>query len=242
MPRPSPICGSPGPKARSTARVATAAGSVSTACSLDRPSGILKTHERGPRCMTSENPPRGVGATSLETKPCTYRLAHSVGRCGWCRQYQHFPQACELGVVVTRSPTANGPPTMAISSWAREPSSSMTPTSSCPGMMGNCRGMCPAYMCLSLPQIPVRSIFSRMSSSPMAGRGNSRISIFPGAVITAAWTVLDMGVPLVGRLLLGKGVSGLCRVLQSARSPRGDRRVRRRCGRGDLWSCSRARG
>ena len=63
--------GMPGARARSTARVATAAGSVRTAISGERPSGILKIQERGVRCMYSEKPPRGAGATSLETKPWT---------------------------------------------------------------------------------------------------------------------------------------------------------------------------
>src|SRR5678815_1052773 len=45
------------------------------------------------------------------------------------------------------------------------------------------------YSFTSVPQIPATSIFSKALSSGMSGIGNSRISVVPGATLTAARTL-----------------------------------------------------
>src|SRR5260370_18804255 len=45
------------------------------------------------------------------------------------------------------------------------------------------------YSLTSVPQIPATSIFSKALSGGISGMGNSRISVLPGATLTAASTL-----------------------------------------------------
>src|SRR5215469_11721222 len=62
---------------------------------------------------------------------------------------------------------------------------------SCPMITGAANGGL-AYIFTSVPQIPATSTFSRAPSSGMSGIGNSRSSVRPGPVRTAARTCSAM--------------------------------------------------
>ena len=170
---PSPMCGIPGARARSIARVATAAGSVIIARSDDRPSGILNAFDRPCMYIYSANPPSRCGEFAHVANPYTIRSEQSAGLCGKCTQLWHFPHPFELGVVVIRSPTCSGPPITVICSFAFGPISTTVPTNSCPGIKGKFSLDRPICICLSLPHTPTFSISNSSPSSSTFGRSNS---------------------------------------------------------------------
>ncbi len=72
-----------------------------------------------------------------------------------------------------------------------DPARAMMPTFSWPMITGSSIvGL--RYSLTSVPQIPATSIFSSAASSAMSGIGNSRSSVVPGAVRTAASTCSAM--------------------------------------------------
>ena len=60
------------------------------------------------------------------------------------------------------------------------------------------------YSLTSVPQIPATSIFNKAPSCGISGMGNSRISVLPGATLTAANTLSTLVFLLVMTPYIGQ--------------------------------------
>jgi len=176
----SPSCTSPRWQAQ---RTPAPSALYIAASSAGRLLSILCSTEVGDRYMYSASPPHNAGSVSTLVTPWPYLR----WRQNW---YRPVRQSWQDRHGTITSTATRSPGWTSQRSAARSPISSMIPSGSWPGMkagLGPPRW--PRKVSTSLPQMPLASTRSRPSSGPIRGRGNSRSSIFPGPVWTAARTM-----------------------------------------------------
>ena len=222
MPTRRPTRSPAGSNAATTVAVAQPAGQVT---SSGKAAGSRTMLVPGSSRQCEPSPPSGSRPSASLAWPYFTPLRHFCGRPR--RQRSHAPQEATTAQT-TRSPTATGPPSTAVTGPAPPtgPSATMRPVISWPSTVGTATSRRPVKLCRSLPQRVQPSTSTSTSPSRSVGQPTCRSRTCCGASNTA--TVIGRAVSAItGALSLGRLVMP---AVATATSPSLSRpRCQRRC-------------